>query len=153
MDSKSIGLCPQGFESPRCRLQGWREATENSWRLVGGCEAVAPSPEETVCRLLNYWLWSPGKTTPPGEVRRLVQGASAELTNLCGMGQRPLMAEGKEKFGNTSPQQGTRTCEHGVDDPRLEATYSLDRELVGMGRGLMMAEGSESSKLLAEADD
>ncbi len=29
MDSKSIGLCPQGFESPRCRLaasclQGWR---------------------------------------------------------------------------------------------------------------------------------
>ena len=41
MDSKSIGLCPQGFESPRCRLQGWREATENSWRLVGGCDLWA----------------------------------------------------------------------------------------------------------------
>ena len=56
MDSKSIGLCPQGFESPRCRLQGWREATENSWRLVGGCEALlAPeevAPEETVSKWL-----------------------------------------------------------------------------------------------------
>lgn len=102
MDSKSIGLCPQGFESPRCRLQGWREATENSWRLVGGCEALlAPeevAPEETVSSYLGkkMWvtraiptellsntkkLWSPGKTTPPVgleptifglEVRRLV---------------------------------------------------------------------------------
>ena len=102
MDSKSIGLCPQGFESPRCRLQGWREATENSWRLVGGCEALlAPeevAPEETVSSYLGKkkWvtraiptellsntkkLWSPGKTTPPVgleptifglEVRRLV---------------------------------------------------------------------------------
>ena len=57
MDSKSIGLCPQGFESPRCRLQGWREATENSWRLVGGCEALlAPeevAPEETVSSYLG----------------------------------------------------------------------------------------------------
>ena len=33
VDSKSIGLCPQGFESPRCRLQGWREVTE---KIVGG---------------------------------------------------------------------------------------------------------------------
>ena len=24
-----------------CRLQGWREATENSWRLVGGCDLWA----------------------------------------------------------------------------------------------------------------
>ena len=30
MGSKSIGLCPQGFKSPRCRLRGRREATENS---------------------------------------------------------------------------------------------------------------------------
>ena len=45
------------LESPRCRLQGWREATENSWRPVGGCEALlAPeevAPEETVSSYLG----------------------------------------------------------------------------------------------------
>ena len=51
-----IGLCPQEFESPRCRLQGWREAKENSWRLLAlrqrkweqkKCGSLEPSP-------LNY---------------------------------------------------------------------------------------------------
>ena len=97
MDSKSTGPCPQGFESPRCRLQGWREATENSWRLVGGCEALlAPeevAAQETVFKWLvcvlsgkKMWvtraiptellsntkkLWSPEKTTPPAGLEGL----------------------------------------------------------------------------------
>ena len=192
MDSKSIGLCPQGFESPRCRLQGWREATENSWRLVGGCEALlAPeevAPEETVSSYLgkknvghsSHPHWTTVKhekvveswkdNTPCGTRAHnlrtrsptpcpLGQGASADgaskahklvwhgaetpygwrqgkVLKLVGHGQRPL--------GHTSPQQGTRTCEHGGWWPKASRPLTRwTRELVGMGRGLMMAEGSE----------
>ena len=106
MDSKSIGLCPQGFESPRCRLQGWREATENSWRLVGGCEALlAPeevAAEETVSKWLvrvlsgkKMWvtraiptellsntkkLWSPGKTTHPVGLEPTIFGLEVDAS-------------------------------------------------------------------------
>ena len=86
MDLKSIGLCRQGFESPRCRLQGWREAKENSWRLVA-CARGSGSRRNCVqvARVRAIWekknvvtraiptellsntkkLCSPGKTTPP----------------------------------------------------------------------------------------
>ena len=44
LGSARRGSNPLGVDCCRavdCRLQGWREATENSWRLVGGCDLWA----------------------------------------------------------------------------------------------------------------
>ena len=87
MDSKSIGLCPQGFESPRCRLQGWREATENSWRLVGGCDLWAWQ---------NFWqrLMSEGKQS--SKVFRPLTHPGRE--SLCHMGRQHAHASTPKGF-------------------------------------------------------
>ena len=41
MDSKSIGLCPQGFESPRCRFWKFRRASVACLVCPRACIAVA----------------------------------------------------------------------------------------------------------------
>ena len=76
MDSKSIGLCPQGFESPRCRhchhagqvLPCTMLASSPHARarqplgthvMVAGCQALG---DETCSTLFSFWVGHVGRT-------------------------------------------------------------------------------------------
>ena len=119
MDSKCSGLCPQEFESPRCRLQGWREAKENSWRLVAlrqrkweqkKCGSLEPSPRTTVkheksCGVLErqhpLWDSSPRSSDSKSDAlsirpRGPVLMGQAKLRNLCGTGRDPLWLKARK---------------------------------------------------------
>jgi hypothetical protein len=60
MDSKSIGLCPQGFESPRCRFVvacGWRFRGRRVVQMTpAGLEPAIPG---SVGRCLIHWATGP----------------------------------------------------------------------------------------------
>ena len=60
MDSKSIGLCPQGFESPRCRFVGACGGRFRSRRVVQMTPAgLEPAIPGSVGRCLIHWATGP----------------------------------------------------------------------------------------------
>jgi hypothetical protein len=60
MDSKSIGLCPQGFESPRCRFVGACGERFRSRRVVQMTPAgLEPAIPGSVGRCLIHWATGP----------------------------------------------------------------------------------------------
>jgi hypothetical protein len=60
MDSKSIGLCPQGFESPRCRFVAACGERFRSRRVVQMTPAgLEPAIPGSVGRCLIHWATGP----------------------------------------------------------------------------------------------
>ena len=60
MDSKSIGLCPQGFESPRCRFVAACGGRFRSRRVVQMTPAgLEPAIPGSVGRCLIHWATGP----------------------------------------------------------------------------------------------
>ena len=110
MDSKSIGLCPQGFKSPRCRLSAisfWKEILIRSAEpkstaltepgtqsLVSRCFANPKQKNVSVCLPRKEYTW-PGSNWRPSACEADVIATRPQVLDimLCVLDVRNYLRE------------------------------------------------------------